>query len=177
MRAVLRYARMAPRKVRLVADVIRGLPVDIAQNRLRFMERRPAILIEKLLGSAVANARQNFQADPKNLRIERISVNEGPRLKRWMPRARGVAGRIIKRTSHIEIILGSADLKSRRAGVAVKASRPETKRVEEVSESDLRVVGERARRRKDERDSGGSVRPAETPRGMRRLFERKHGGT
>src|SRR5688572_16182508 len=106
--AVLRFARIAPRKARLIANAIRGLPVQQAEVRLAMLEPRAAKMLEKLLKSAVANAKQNFNMDPKTLQVEQVLVNEGPRLKRWMPRARGSANRIVKRTSHIEVILRDA---------------------------------------------------------------------
>ncbi|MDP3734890.1 MAG: 50S ribosomal protein L22 [bacterium] len=106
MRATLKTYRQSPRKVRLVADTIRGKRVSEALTVLSFLEKRAAAPIRKLLESAVANARQNFGADPDGLAVREITVNKGAVLKRSMPRARGRATPIRKRTSHISITLG-----------------------------------------------------------------------
>ncbi len=108
IKAKLRHLRMSPRKVRLVADAIRGLDVESAQNQLEFMNKRAARPMLKLLKSAVANAEHNSAAaglKRDNLYISELRVDEGPTLKRWMPRAMGRATPINKRTSHITIVL------------------------------------------------------------------------
>lgn len=107
MKAILKTYRQSPRKVRLVADAVRGKRVPEALTLLSFLEKRAAAPIKKLLQSAVANARQNFGADPDTLSVQEITVNKGAVLKRWMPRARGKAAAIKKRTSHITIELGT----------------------------------------------------------------------
>jgi large subunit ribosomal protein L22 len=99
--AKLNYLRIAPRKVRLVADLIRGKKVEVAKNILSFTKKKAAEPLLKLLNSALANARNNFSLDPGNLFISKILVNEGPKEKRYMPRARGRATPIEKKTSHI----------------------------------------------------------------------------
>lgn len=173
--AVLRFARIAPRKARLVADAIRGLPVPEAEVRLRMLEPRAALLLEKLLKSAVANATQNFSLDPKTLRVARVLVNEGPRLKRWMPRARGSANRIIKRTSHIEVVLEGPPGKESEPPRS-KPAKPtiETKKAEELKPEELRA-GADTKRVPGRTEESGAVKPATPPRGVRRLLERKHG--
>ena len=103
--ATLRYLRVAPRKVRLVADLIRGKRAQDGQNILNFTRKGAATPMLKLLNSALANAKNNFQLEPINLYIAKIEVNEGPKLKRWRARARGQAAAIQKKTSHISIIL------------------------------------------------------------------------
>lgn len=103
--AKLRYLRIAPRKVRLVVDLIRGKKVEEAQSLLQFTKKRAAKPILKLLNSAIANAKHNFNLDEKKLYISKILVNEGPKLKRQMPRARGQASMIQKKTSHITLVL------------------------------------------------------------------------
>ena len=105
-RAVLKYVRMSPQKARLVADQIRGLPVAQALTLLKFSKRRAAAPIRKVLESAIANAEHNDGADIDELKVTRACVDEGPTLKRWRPRAKGRAGRILKRTSHITITVG-----------------------------------------------------------------------
>jgi len=103
--AKLRYLRIAPRKVRLVADLIRGKSVEEAQTILNFTQKRAALPILKLLKQATANAQNNFQLSKENLFIAKILVNEGSKLKRVFPRARGSADTIQKKTSHITLVL------------------------------------------------------------------------
>lgn len=103
--AKLRYLRIAPRKVRLVADLVRGKKVVEAQTLLRFLSKKASLPLVKLLKSATASAKNNFQLEENNLYISKITVDEGPKLKRWQPRARGQAYEIQKKTSHITIIL------------------------------------------------------------------------
>ena len=101
--AILKHARMAPQKMRLVADQIRGLPVDRALNILTFSNKKAATLIKKVLESAIANAEHNDGADIDDLKIKSIYVDPGPVAKRLRPRARGRADRILKRTSHLTV--------------------------------------------------------------------------
>ena len=103
--AKLNHLRQSPRKVRLVANAIRGLDISAAQDKLRLMNRGAAPILLKLLKSAAANAKNNFDLAQDNLFIKEIKVNEGQTLKRWMPRAFGRASAIGKRTSHIDLIL------------------------------------------------------------------------
>jgi len=103
--AKLKYLRIPPRKVRLVTDLIRGKSVEGAQAILDFTVKKAAKPLNKLLNQAVANAKNNLHLDPANLYISKITVDGGPQYKRWMPRARGQASEIQKRTSHITIIL------------------------------------------------------------------------
>lgn len=105
-KAVLRGVRMSPQKARLVADLVRGLPVGRARSVLEFSNRRAAQVINKVLFSAISNAENNQGADVDELRVVRIYVDEGPRLKRFHARAKGRGSRIIKRTSHITVVVG-----------------------------------------------------------------------
>ena len=101
--AKLRKARLAPQKVRLIADQIRGLPVDQAINLLAFSSKKAAGIVKKVLESAIANAEHNDGADVDELTVSHISVDEGPTMKRWRARARGRAAKILKRTCHVTI--------------------------------------------------------------------------
>jgi large subunit ribosomal protein L22 len=105
VRASAKYVRMAPRKARLVADQVRGLPLPEARTLLRFSTRGAAVDIEKLLASAGANAEANHDLVADDLRIAEITVDEGPTLKRWRARARGRATRIDKKTCHVKVAL------------------------------------------------------------------------
>ena len=104
-----KYIRQSPYKVRLVLNLIRGLNVNEALNILTFTKRKAATDIKQLLESAIANAENNFGLSSANLEINKAIADEGPTLKRFRPRARGSAGRINKRTSHILIELESAE--------------------------------------------------------------------
>lgn len=101
--AKLRYARISPQKVRLVANQVRGLPVDRALEVLTFSNKKAANLVKGVLESAIANAEHNEGADIDELKISAISVDEGPIMKRMRARAKGRGNRIFKRTSHINI--------------------------------------------------------------------------
>lgn len=103
--AKLKYLRIAPRKVRLVADLIRKKRVQEAQVILNFTTKRAVKDISKLLNSGIANAKHNFHLDEKNLYISKIIVDEGPKYKRWRARARGQACEIQKKASHITLVL------------------------------------------------------------------------
>ncbi|MBG7601152.1 MAG: 50S ribosomal protein L22 [Gammaproteobacteria bacterium] len=98
-----RYARISAQKGRLVADQIRGLPVEEALNVLIFSNKKGAVLIKKVLDSAIANAENNEGADIDELTVKTICIDEGPTMKRIRARAKGRASRILKRSSHITV--------------------------------------------------------------------------
>ena len=108
VRAVTRYVRISPHKARLVTDLIRGKSVEEALTTLKFVPKKGARLVSKTLQSALANAEQNPNIDVDTLYIKRIYVDKGPAMKRWRARAMGRATRILKRTSHITVILDEA---------------------------------------------------------------------
>ena len=101
--AKLSHARISAQKARLIADQVRGMPVERALEVLNFSQKKAAHLVRKVLESAIANAEHNEGADVDELKISEICVNEGPTLKRWRARAKGRANQILKRTSHIQI--------------------------------------------------------------------------
>ena len=103
-----RFARTSAQKARLVADQVRGLPVDRALNLLAFSPKKAAELIKKVLESAVANAEHNEGADIDTLKVKTIMVDEGPSLKRIRARAKGRADRIVKRIAHITVVVSDA---------------------------------------------------------------------
>ena len=105
VRASARYLRTSPRKVRLVADQVRGLPITDARALLEFSPRSAARDVAKLIDSAAANAENNHDLVSDEMRIAEIRVDEGPTLRRWRPRARGRATKIDKRTSHLSVAL------------------------------------------------------------------------
>lgn len=104
-RAKLSYARISSRKVKIVIDLIRNKPVGEALAILKLTPKGAAPLVEKLLNSAIANAENNHNMDVSKLYVSEIFANQGPTLKRIMPRAQGRAFRIRKRTSHITVVL------------------------------------------------------------------------
>jgi large subunit ribosomal protein L22 len=104
-RAVARHVRISPRKARQVIDLIRGKDVDAALTILKFTPKGASPIVEKVLRSAMANAENNFEMDVDALYVAECYVDQGPTLKRIRPRARGMADRIRKRTSHITVIL------------------------------------------------------------------------
>ena len=106
-KAILRTARISPQKARLVADQVRGMPVARASDLLQFSDKKAAHLIRKVLMSAISNAENNQGADVDELKVSSIFVDEGPMLKRFMARAKGRGSRILKRTSHITVVVGA----------------------------------------------------------------------
>ena len=104
-RATLKFARISSRKVKIVADLIRGKDVDEALAIMKFTPKASSELLEKLLKSAIANAENNHEMKHENLYVAEIFANQGPTLKRIRPAAKGSAVRIRKRTSHITIVL------------------------------------------------------------------------
>lgn len=103
--AHLKYSRIAPRKARLLADAVRGKSLKEARAQLSFESKRGSLPLLKLLKAAESNAKHNIKMAADNLYIREIKINEGPTLKRYMPRARGRATAIKKRTSHISVVL------------------------------------------------------------------------
>lgn len=104
-KAIARTVRIAPRKVRLVVDLVRGKSVAEAAAILRLTPKASSGVVEKVLKSAAANAVNNLKMDQSNLYVKEAYVDEGPTLKRYLPRAKGSGNRILKRTSHITIVL------------------------------------------------------------------------
>jgi large subunit ribosomal protein L22 len=104
-KATAKYVRISPRKARIVADIIKGKPVEDALNILKYTPKKAARIINKVLNSALANAEQNYSLDVDNLYVKQVRVDGGPSWKRIQPRAMGRAYRILKRTSHITVIV------------------------------------------------------------------------
>ncbi|ATF09837.1 50S ribosomal protein L22 [Candidatus Enterovibrio altilux] len=100
-----RFAHISPQKARLVADQVRGKNIEQALKLLKFSNKKAAELIKKILESAIANAEHNEDADIDDLNVTKIFVDEGPIMKRMVPRAKGRADRIWKRSSHITVIV------------------------------------------------------------------------
>jgi large subunit ribosomal protein L22 len=139
VRSIYKYARISPFKAREVTREIQGLPVSAALDLLAFTPKKAAFLIGKTLKSAIANAENNANLKPDGLVVKEATVGEGPTLKRIMPRARGSANRIQKRTSHIRIVLSdeipieTRETRKAKLEQAKKAAKKEIKN--EASES------------------------------------------
>lgn len=112
IKAEAKYVRISPRKVRLVVDAIKHLPLNRAIEELRLINKRAAFYIRKILVSARTNAVHNRQLDESGLAIKSIEVNSGPALKRWQPVSRGMAHGYKKRLSHIKVVLQGKEKKN-----------------------------------------------------------------
>jgi len=157
----LRYLRMAPRKVRLVANFVKGLSVNEAEAQLLMNPRRPSSVLLKLLRSAVANAKHNSQLSPERLFIKEIRVDQGPMLKRYMPRAMGRASHIQKKSSHIILVLAESEkLRTPR----FKITKPERVSKKEKIEKSRRMKENETGRRNKKTKGAGRKRKAETCR-------------
>jgi large subunit ribosomal protein L22 len=110
-KAVAKYIRISPQKVRKIVGAIKGEPVEAGLNMLKFMPQKSAGIVEKVLRSAIANADQNQDVDIDSLVVRNIIVDQGPMLKRFRARARGRGTRILKRTSHITVIVAEGLIK------------------------------------------------------------------
>jgi large subunit ribosomal protein L22 len=139
IKAKLKHLRISPRKVRLVAGLIRGMETSKAIEQLKFMNKKAAKPVEKLLNSGIANAVNNYELDENNLFIKEIRVDDGVTLKRWMPRAHGRATPIRKRSSHVEIILKEIKESNKKT--------PKKKKIEApVKLSDMNKVDDKAKK-------------------------------
>lgn len=107
--AVTKFVRISPRKARLAADLIRGLPVSEARLQLAYCGLKAGTILEKTLNSAVANAESQSDARQERLVVTEVRVDEGPRFKRSKPRSKGSQHPILKRTSHFTVVVGSAE--------------------------------------------------------------------
>jgi len=167
--AKLKHLRIAPRKVRLVVDMVRGKKVVEAQNLLAFSTKRASKPVLKLLNSAVANAKSNLGGDESNLYISKISVDEGPKLKRWRARARGQAYEIQKKTSHINLILEEIKETSEKKTKKKKEDKPEVQR---VKPKDVKVKPKKADKKKTPKQRKEQPKPKQSGAG-KQIFRRK----
>jgi len=162
--AKLRYLRIAPRKVRLVADLIRRKKAEEAQNILQFTNKRAAPVLLKLLKTAISNAKNNFRLDEGNLYISKILVDGGPMLKRWRARARGQAYEIQKKTSHVTIILDEIVKEPRKIKKVKKV-----KKIKKVKKE----VKEKPPIEKPKFKPELEIKKPKIEKGLRRIFRRK----
>lgn len=160
--ATIRYLRMTPRKVRAIADIIRGLSANEAEAQLLFANnRRAAKPILKLLRSAVSNAKSQ-KAAPEKLTIESIRVDQGPMLKRSLPRARGMATEIQKKMSHVTIVLAESDKVNKSRFTIVVPKKTKTKP----------ETPAKPRKEKDGREAEEKTQKPNRPGFFKRMFSR-----
>lgn len=183
--AKLRYLRIAPRKVRLVVNLIRGEKLEKAQIILNFTQKKAALPVLKLLNQALASAvEKDLKLDKKNIYISKIFVDGGPSYKRTFPRARGRADVILKRTSHITIVLDEIDKKVKKPSKA-KVSKGKKKIRQPVEKKTLEPEKEKKKEKMKEEEpasakagwskkrlKGEKIRPKREG-GFRRFFRRK----
>ncbi len=124
IKASLNQLRMSPRKVRLVADIVRGMKTDKALDQLRFGDKKAALPLLKLVESAIANAVNNYDLDKDNLYIKSIMINEGATLKRWTPKAQGRATTVRKRSCHLHLVLAEVKDSGKNTAKNVKIEAP-----------------------------------------------------
>jgi large subunit ribosomal protein L22 len=136
----LNNLRTAPRKTRLVADLVRGKKLAEAQNILSFTINKTAKNVLKLLNSAAASAKNDFHLDQSNLFVSKITVDEGPKLKRWHPMSRGRAYPIIKRTSHICLVLSDGNKISEEKNEKQAVNKPEPKTVQQKKPKAKKII-------------------------------------
>jgi len=170
VKASLKHLRTSAQKVRLVIDVVRGLTVDEALNQLKFMNKKAAEPIVKLIKSAIANAVNTYNLEKSNLMIASIKADEGVTMKRWMPKAQGRATAIRKRGSHVHLILKE-----------IKASQKVEKKAVEVAEpvklEKLVKEGEKTSKAisKTDKDMGKKTATSSSAPNKPKLFQRKAG--
>ncbi len=159
--AKLNYLRISPRKVRLVADLIRGRKVSEAKGRLQFTTKKATKPVGKLLDSAIANAEHNFDLDENNLYISEITVDQGPTLKRWRPRARGATNQIQKKTSHVTIVLEELEpgkeIKTGKKGKIKKVKKKEKPKEEISAKKDKGKKPEKDKTKKEQKQKGKNI--------------------
>lgn len=176
MKAKLSYLRISPRKVRLVADLIKGKTVEEAQVILSFTVKKACRPILKLLKSAIASAVNDFKLVESNLKIAKITVDGGPMLKRWRPRARGRAFPIQKKTSHVTIVLGEIEkieskkkvVKTIKKTVKTKADKADAKEEKEASEKTKETKEKKPKFVSRDEKTGKAIKPT-----GKRFFRRK----
>lgn len=169
--AKLNYLRIAPRKVRLLADLIRGKTVKESQVILSFVVKKGSLPLLKLLNQAAASAINNFQLDSGNLYISKVAVDEGPKYKRWRPRARGQTYEIQKKSSHITIVL-EEKVKTKRKAKTVRKMAKVGNRAPQQRGGEGKEDKSRAPAMGGKEDKSSASKP-KIERGIRRIFRRK----
>jgi len=168
--AKLSYIRIAPRKMRLLADLVRNKKVDRAMVLLDFNLKKGGVPLKKLLAQAIANAKDNSesgkQLDSSLFYVSKITVDEGPKLKRWRARARGRAARIHKKTSHITIVVDEVkgDKKVKKVITEIKGKKEKEKETKIVDKEKIKTFKPEKREK---------FKPVKETKGSKRVFRRK----
>lgn len=164
-----RFLHIAPRKIRLTADLIRGMTCEEAQNQLKFQKKRAARTLLKILNSACANAEHNFDMVKENLYISDIFVDAGPMLKRWRPRAFGRAFPRTKKTSHVTLILNEKIPGKKKE----KKEMEKRAKVTEMKKQEEKKVKKRILPPKAEAEKEAKIKPKKERGLLKRFFRRK----
>lgn len=165
IKANLNYLRIAPRKVRLIADLIRGMNIKEAETQLKFSPKRATQPLLKLLNSSVANAQNNFNLGKDVLYIKKIIVNEGPPFKRWRAGSRGRALPVSKRTSHISLVLAVKP--------GVRIEKPSKVKSEVKPEEIKEIKGEEKAKPKPPKRAPREIKKPESKSLFKKIFRRK----
>lgn len=185
LKTKLNHLKIPPRKVRLLVDVIRGLPIQEAEAKLMLSPRRPKDALIKLLRSAVANAKNNHKLSPEKLFIKEIWVDQGPKTKRWTPRSRGSAAIIEKKTSHVTLVLGiSEKIKVPRFTIEIKkpvkkeekekkSKKPARNAPATTSNISAGAGGEKTVVEKTKETKKSDAKPVAKPGVFKKMFQRK----
>lgn len=177
VRARLKNFRMSSKKARKVADLVRGKKTDEAFDQLIHLKNKLSAPLVKLINSAIFNGANNFGISKKNLYIEEIKVDEGPVMKRWMPRAHGRAYPIFKRSSHIELILNEIEEGKDRVKVEKKEAKTvsykELKKVMEDADKVLKNKGKKAAKGKANKNDKSADKAKTTKGKVSKFFRRK----
>ncbi len=149
IRAEQKNSRQSPRKVRLIANQVKDLPLEEAFEQLALIERKPALVILKTLRQAVANATHNHQLKFEDLEIDQILVKTGPTYKRWQPVARGRAHKILKRTAHIEVVLKTKDQTKKNSTADSKSKEKQTKKTKTKNQQKKSQTAKKSKAKSD----------------------------
>ena len=184
IKAQLRYLRMSPRKVRVVTESIKEMPAQEAESYLKLVNKAASAPLMKLIHSAIANGEDRYSLQKEDLYIKKIAVNEGPTLKRWMPRAFGRATPIRKRSSHIVIVLGEkksgvsseiADTKAVKKDVKFDKKKKSNAKKEEIETVSLQEAKKGKDITQSQEETGDKDRKDKKGGFSRKMFSRKIG--
>ncbi len=166
--ASLNYLRLSPRKVRTVADLVRGMGAQEAVFTLNFLNKRASEPVRKLIQSAIANAEHNFALDPTSLKITTITVDGGPTLKRYRPKGMGRAGLIARRTSHVNVVL-----EGERVGRPATSKKGKTDVIEKPDTPTDDIREGREEQEKSLRDARKTIGKKKEDSFVKKVFRRK----
>ncbi|MGC9603405.1 MAG: 50S ribosomal protein L22 [Minisyncoccia bacterium] len=174
LKTQLNHLKIPPRKVRLLADVIRGLTVQEAEAKLMLSPRRPKDALVKLLRSAVANAKNNHKLETDKLFVKEIRVDQGPKTGHWTPRSRGSAALIEKKTSHVMLVLGVMEKAKAPRFTIEKKKKPEKEEKKHKHEhAEKAEKAETLEKEKAKEAKKSDVKATAKTSGFRKFFQRK----